>query len=111
MRAATERTVAFRGYHIWHRVAGDLARTADTLPLLVLHGGPGLPHDYLEDLARLSDGGRPVVLYDQLGCGRSDHPDDPSLWVMDTFLEEISAVREVLGLDRVHVLGHSWGGV
>lgn len=89
---------------------GELATTNGKLPLLVLHGGPGFPHDYLEDLARLADGGRVVVFYDQLGCGRSDHPDDPSLWVMDTFVEEVSVVREALGLDRIHLLGHSWGG-
>jgi proline-specific peptidase len=58
----------------------------------------------------LTEGGRAVVFYDQLGCGKSDHPDDPALWVMDTFVEEVSAVREGIGLDRVHLLGHSWGG-
>jgi proline-specific peptidase len=78
--------------------------------LLVLHGGPGFPHDYLEDLAGLADTGRPVVFYDQLGCGKSDHPDDPALWVMDTFVDEIGVVRDALGLDRLHLLGHSWGG-
>ncbi len=78
--------------------------------LLVLHGGPGLPHDYLSDLAQLADGGRTVVFYDQLGCGRSDHPDDAALWVMDTFVEEVATIRQALGLDRVHLFGHSWGG-
>ena len=76
----------------------------------MLHGGPGFPHDYLEDLAALADDGRPVVFYDQLGCGKSDHPDDPGLWVMSTFVEELGAVRAALGLDRIHLLGHSWGG-
>jgi proline-specific peptidase len=84
--------------------------TSGKLPLLVLHGGPGFPHDYLEDLAELAAGGRPVVFYDQLGCGKSDHPADPSLWVMETFVEEIGVVRQALGLDRVHLFGHSWGG-
>ena len=54
--------------------------------------------------------GAPVVFYDQLGCGKSDHPDDLALWIMDTFVEEIGAVRDALGLDRFHLLGHSWGG-
>ncbi len=106
----TEGAVAFRGHRTWYQVVGELDSGNGKLPLLVLHGGPGFPHDYLEDLARLADGGRGVVFYDQLGCGKSDHPDDPSLWVMDTFVEEVSAVREALGLDRVHLLGHSWGG-
>jgi len=76
----------------------------------VLHGGPGLPHDYLQDLARVAEGGRAVVFYDQLGSGHSDHPDDPGLWTMATFVEELATVRAALGLDRVHLLGHSWGG-
>jgi len=106
----TEGYVPFRGYRTWYQVVGDIPAAGPKLPLLVVHGGPGFPHDYLGDLARLSDAGRPVVFYDQLGCGKSEHPDDPALWVMDTFVEELAAVRAALGLDRVHLLGHSWGG-
>jgi proline-specific peptidase len=106
----TEGTVGFRGHRTWYQVVGDLPAPDGKLPLLTLHGGPGFPHDYLEDLAGLADTGRPVVFYDQLGCGKSDHPDDAALWVMDTFVDEIGAVRDALGLDRVHLLGHSWGG-
>jgi proline-specific peptidase len=102
--------VAFRGYRTWYQIVGELHSVSGKVPLLVLHGGPGFPHDYLEDLAGLADEGRAVVFYDQLGCGKSDHPDDPALWVMDTFVDEARAVREGLGLDRVHLLGHSWGG-
>ncbi len=78
-------------------------------PLLVVHGGPGATHDYLSNLAALADE-RPVVFYDQLGCGASDRPGDPSLWTVDRAVDELSAVREALGLDRVHLLGQSWGG-
>jgi proline-specific peptidase len=77
------------------------------IPLLVLHGGPGCTSDYLEPLAAL--GGRPVVFYDQLGCGDSDRPDDSSLWTLERYVEELAAVREALGLDCVHILGQSWG--
>ena len=107
---ATEGYVPFRGYRTWYQVVGDIPAAGSKLPLLVVHGGPGFPQDYLDDLARLSDAGRPVVFYDQLGCGKSEHPDDPGLWVMDTFVEELATVRAALGLDRVHLLGHSWGG-
>jgi proline-specific peptidase len=102
--------VQFRGHRTWYQVVGDIPAAEPKLPLLVVHGGPGLPHDYLTDLAPLSDAGRPVVFYDQLGCGKSDHPDDPALWVMGTFVAELATVRAALGLDRVHLLGHSWGG-
>ena len=107
---ATEGYVPFRGYRTWYRVVDEISASGPALPLLVLHGGPGFPHDYLTDLARLGDAGRPVVFYDQLGCGKSDHPGDPALWVMDTFVDELATVRAALGLDRVHLLGHSWGG-
>lgn len=110
MATTTEGTIPFRGYRTWYQVVGELPAPDGKLPLLVLHGGPGFPHDYLEDLADLAEGGRPVVFYDQLGCGKSDHPDDSALWVMQTFVEEVGTVREALRLDRVHLLGHSWGG-
>ncbi len=62
------------GYRVWYRRAGE-----GGVPLLILHGGPGAGHDYLETLEALSED-REVVFYDQLGCGRSDRPDDTSLW-------------------------------
>lgn len=101
--------VPFRGMRTWYRVSGDLG--CGRTPLLLLHGGPGIPSDPLEPLEALARGGRPVVLYDQLGCGRSDRPADPALWTMDTFLDELRAVRRHLGLARVHLLGWSWGGM
>lgn len=105
-----EGVIEFRGYRTWYQIVGEPRSGSAKLPLLVLHGGPGLPHDYLEDLAGLAVEGRAIVFYDQLGCGRSDHPDDPALWVMKTFVDEVSAIRQGIGLDRVHLLGHSWGG-
>lgn len=103
--AAREGFVTVDGHRVWHRVVGDGAG----LPLLTLHGGPGAGHDYLEPLARLSPD-RPVVFYDQLGCGRSDRPDDPALWRIERFAREIDALRATLGLSRIHLLGQSWGG-
>jgi proline-specific peptidase len=75
----------------------------------VLHGGPGSGHDYLEILEGLGIY-RPVVFYDQLGCGKSDQPDDPSLWRMERFVAEVDSVRQALDLKEVHLLGQSWGG-
>ncbi|MCC6779528.1 MAG: proline iminopeptidase-family hydrolase, partial [Hyphomicrobiales bacterium] len=66
-------------------------------------------HDYLEPLGALADE-RPVVFFDQLGCGRSEQPDDLSLWRIERFVAEVDAVRAGLGLDRVHLFGQSWGG-
>lgn len=80
-------------------------------PLLVVHGGPAIPHDYLLPLEGLADRGRTVVFYDQLGCGGSDRPHDASRFTVEHFVAEIDAVRGALGLDRVHLLGHSCGGI
>ena len=93
------------GGQVWYKVVGS----GESVPLLTLHGGPGGGHDYLEPLNALASE-RPVVFFDQLGCGKSDTPDDVSLWRIDRFVDEITAVREALGLDRIHLLGHSWGG-
>lgn len=95
------------GRQIWCGTYGDVEVAT---PLLVLHGGPGLPHDYLQNLSRLTEEGHPVVFYDQLGCGKSDRPDDPELWSVDLFVDEVDAVRNALGLNSVNLLGHSWGG-
>lgn len=80
------------------------------IPLLVLHGGPGAPHDYLEPLAALADE-RPVLFYDQLGCGASHRPHDRSLWTLERAVEEVTAVRSAFGLEQVHLLGQSWGAL
>jgi proline iminopeptidase len=92
------------GGRVWYQIIGS----GDAIPLLVLHGGPGVPHDYLEPLAGLADE-RPVVFYDQLGCGKSDRPEDVSLWHIERFVEELSLVRQALELEQVNLLGHSWG--
>ena len=105
-RTQTEGKIAVPGGSVWYRIAG--ADSPGT-PLLVLHGGPGAGHDYLEPIQALADE-RPVVFFDQLGCGRSDIPDDASLWRVDRFVEEVAAVRKALTLDRIHLLGQSWGG-
>jgi L-proline amide hydrolase len=99
--------VEFRGYRTWYRIAGELA--SGETPLLALHGGPGSTHHYFAPLERLA-GRRPVVVYDQLGCGRSDRPDDIE-WNLELFRDEVAAVRAQLGLTHIHLLGTSWGGM
>lgn len=104
--------IGFRDYETWYRVIGSAEAGAPAkLPLLCLHGGPGFPHDYLEPLAELAESGRRVIFYDQLGGGNSDQPHDPSFWTVDLFLEELANLRRALALQRVHLLGQSWGGM
>ena len=104
---AHEGYVDFRGYRTWYRVVGD--RETGAVPLLARHGGPGSTHHYFTPLERLADE-RPVVLYDQVGCGSSDRPTDIE-WSADVFREEVANVRDQLELERIHLLGTSWGGM
>ena len=109
-RPVQEGRIPFHGYHTWYRVVGDREEPGK-LPLLALHGGPGATHDYLESLEAIAATGRRVIFYDQLGCGKSATPPNPSLWTIGLYVEEVNAVRAALGLDRVHILGQSWGGM
>ena len=106
----TEGRILFGGAETWYRIVGEDERPG-ALPLLLLHGGPGGTHDYMEPMAELARGGRRVIFYDQLGCGNSPHPSDPDKWTVQLFLDEVAAVRDALGLDRIHLLGQSWGGM
>ncbi len=108
--SAREGLLPFRGFKIWFRIIGE-REDPGKFPLLLLHGGPGATHDYLEPLEAMGAIGRRVILYDQLGNGNSDKPHDPSLWTVDLFIEEVGVVRRALGLDRIHLMGHSWGGM
>ncbi len=110
---SAEGAMPFEGHSTWYRVTGDLG--APHTPLVVLHGGPGAPHDYLLRYADLAEmGGRAVIHYDQLGCGRSTRlPDAPdSYWTPDLFLRELDALLRHLDIaGRYMLLGQSWGGV
>lgn len=92
------------GGKVWYRIAGSGSET----PVILLHGGPGSGSDYLKPLEGLALD-RPVIFYDQLGCGRSDRPEDSGLWHLERFVEELAAVRRALNLEEVHIYGHSWG--
>ena len=104
---AREGYVDFRGHRTWFRFVGDL--NSAVTPLLALHGGPGSTHNYFAPLEGLAVE-RPVVLYDQIGCGKSDRPQDIE-WSVDVFRDELAVLREQLGLERIHLLGTSWGGM
>jgi len=107
----TEGTIPYAGGETWYRIVGD-EEAPGKLPLLCLHGGPGALHDYLEPLGDLAATSRRVVFYDQIGCGRSWTQDKPvDFWTVELFVAEVQAVRDALGLDRVHLFGSSWGGM
>jgi L-proline amide hydrolase len=99
----------------WYRIIGELDPGADQVPVVLLHGGPGATHDYLEPAADLvHETGRTVVLYDQLGCGSSTRLREAphEFWTVDLFKRELSLLLEHLGISaRYALLGQSWGGM
>jgi proline iminopeptidase len=92
------------GGKVWYRVTG----TGDKTPVLVLHGGPGVPCYYLKPLEALGKN-RQIIFYDQLGCGRSDRNIDTSLMTTEHYVAEIGQVVKALGLKEFYLLGQSWG--
>jgi len=97
-------------FRVWTKRVGNSPR----VKLLLLHGGPGLTHEYLEPCdSWLPAAGVEYYYYDQLGSHYSDQPDDPDLWEIDRFVDEVEQVRTALGLGRgdFFLYGHSWGGL
>lgn len=108
---AKNNLVAETAYYIW----GDL-KSSDRKPLICLHGGPGVPHNYLLPLALIyADYGIPVLMYDQVGCGKSTHFQDKkfdgNFWTPEMFLAELDNVKRYFGIEQFDLLGQSWGGM
>jgi L-proline amide hydrolase len=102
----------YKGYETWYRICGSLESAK--LPLVVVHGGPGCTHDYVDSFKALAETGRPVIHYDQIGNGKSTHLPEKGadFWTVDFFLGELDALLTHLGIkDRYAYLGQSWGGM
>jgi proline iminopeptidase len=94
-------------YKVWTKRVGS-----GPIKVLLLHGGPGFSHEYLEAMESfLPAAGIEMYYYDQLGCNNSDQPDDPSLWTLARYTQEVEEVRRGLGLENFVLYGHSWGGI
>lgn len=97
-------------FRVWTKRIGN----NPDLKVLLLHGGPGMTHEYLEPCdSYLPAAGIEYYYYDQLGCGHSDRPDEPSLWDLERYVDEVEQVRIGLGLERANFVlyGQSWGGI
>jgi L-proline amide hydrolase len=108
----TEDFAKLSGWKTWYRITGDL-KSAKT-PLVILHGGPGCTHDYVDAFADLAATGRAVIHYDQLGNGKSTHLPEkgPDFWTVDLFLDELDNLLAHLGIaENYAILGQSWGGM
>ncbi len=105
----TEGYMPFEGFKTYYRIVGE--GTQGKKPLVLLHGGPGSTHNYFEVLDKIAESGRQVIMYDQIGCGNSFVEGHPELFNADTWIKELISLREHLGLDEIHLLGQSWGGM
>ena len=97
-------------FRVWTKRIGN----HPTMKVLLLHGGPGMTHEYLEAFDSFFPAASiEYYYYDQLGSYYSDQPEEPDLWELPRFVEEIEQVRQALGLDReaFYLYGHSWGGI
>lgn len=94
---------------IWYKIISS-DKSKNKIPLLILHGGPGVPHNYLEDLKSIAKE-MPVIFYDQLGCGHSNviNP-DKNLWNLKRYITELEILIDHCKLVQVNLFGHSWGG-
>ena len=99
----------FRGHQVYYRIVGE--RQEGKAPIILLHGGPGSTHNYFEVLDQIAETGHQVIMYDQLGCGKSYVEGHPELWKTETWVDELDALRKYLHLDQIHLLGQSWGGM
>jgi len=96
-------------FRVWTKRIGN----NPAVKVLLLHGGPGATHEYFEACdSYFPAAGIEYYFYDQLGSTYSDQPDDPDLWEIPRFVDEVEQVRQALGLDRtnLYLFGHSWGG-
>ncbi|WP_085598960.1 MULTISPECIES: proline iminopeptidase-family hydrolase [unclassified Pseudomonas] len=110
--ATREGFASFGPYQTWYRITGDL--DSGYTPLVIIHGGPGCTHDYLDAFSDIASSGRPVIHYDQLGNGHSTHlPEkDPAFWNLQLFLEELDNLLDHLRISNDYaLLGQSWGGM
>lgn len=105
----TEGYMPFEGFKTYYRIVGQSREGKK--PLVLLHGGPGSTHNYFEVLDKIAESGRQVIMYDQIGCGNSFVEGHPELFNANTWIKELIALREHLGLDEIHLLGQSWGGM
>ncbi|MBI6707596.1 proline iminopeptidase-family hydrolase [Pseudomonas syringae] len=102
----------FGDYQTWYRITGDLHSPGT--PLVILHGGPGCTHDYVDSFKDIASTGRAVIHYDQLGNGKSTHLREVKrdFWTVDLFLRELDNLLEHLGIENNYaLLGQSWGGM
>mmetsp|Transcript_13019 Transcript_13019/g.14326 ORF Transcript_13019/g.14326 Transcript_13019/m.14326 type:complete len:367 (+) Transcript_13019:21-1121(+) len=112
----TTGTVEIREHQVAYRIYSPKNIPLSKIPLVTVHGGPGGPPTYMQPLKMLACEGREVIFYDQMGCGQSWIPENieeqaPWLLTIEYYAEEVQAVVDHLGYDKIFLFGHSWGAM
>lgn len=107
MTKIIEGYMPYLNYKTYYRIVDG----GDKTPVILIHGGPGSTHNYMELLDSIADTGRKVISYDQLGCGNSYLEGHPELWNADTWINELIELQKHLHIDKCFLLGQSWGGM
>lgn len=108
---ATEGTVNILGYNLYYRKVEPATGGRVKGNLVCLHGGPGVPHNYLLSLTDLANHGYRVIFYDQLGVGKSEMPQNKYMFSIDYGVEEVEAFRKEMDLGKINLFGSSYGGL
>ncbi len=106
MKGEQEGLVDVLGYNLHYRIIGAGKKGN----VVCLHGGPGVPHQYMIPFSDLAADGYRVILYDQLGVGKSDLPKNTALFTMERYVEDLEEIRKKLDLGMIHLVGNSCGG-
>ena len=101
---AGEGFVEVEGGRIWYGIMGE----GSTTPLLCLHGGPGGTSSSYYNLSEIAED-RPIIMFDQLGTGKSDHHQDTTFLKVEKFVEQVKAIKSELNLNEFYLVGSSWG--
>ena len=107
-----ELTMYYRIFNPEHlSINQDDSKEKRKAPIIVLHGGPSLPSQYLYSIADNVPTDRPIIFYDQIGCGRSSEPRDINFYSISQSVDDLETLLRELNIQSFHVLGHSYGGV
>ena len=109
MLKIVEGYMPFKGYKTYYRIVGE--GNTEKKPLIMLHGGPGSTHNYFEVLDSLAEDGRQLIMYDQIGCGKSYVEGHPELFNRRVWMAELISLIGHLNLTEYHIMGQSWGGM
>lgn len=100
-----------RELSLYYRIYNPSSLHSESPPIVVVHGGPSLPSNYLYPIAHCLPTSRSIIFYDQIGCGQSSQPEDNCMYSIENAVNDLNELIESLHLNKFHLMGHSFGGI